>query len=320
MSTVAESAQYGQLLAGTLDAGIGTISNQQQITFNKYSNFVSPIDGLSYWVLVPNTSISVLGSLHFWTEQRQEQDATYGRNRVTFTAESPINDFNAISPTTIYAASMGEFYYAFSSNKNFYAQSDLYHYQGDGIYPHMLTQLVTSQSLINNTVVSNSLSIWLSLASGASVSMYPSFLAPSNITTPFITVHIGDSDTTPMQPVPFYEPQFQLNGSGQPVVPLVIQGQTHNQLCRDRVTLTFWGFTNQAVITFFDYLMTYMTNNDTLGLLGEPVIKDAKRTQPELRIIGQKKSMLIDVSYYQAYAYNQAVQLILSALPSVGVQ
>lgn len=317
MATVAESAQSGQLLAGTLDAGLATISNQQSITFNQYTQYISPIDGLEYWVLVPNTSITVQGSLHFWTEQKQEQDAVYGLNRVTFTAEQPVNDFNAIGPTTIYVANMGEFYYAFSSNKNFYTQSDLYHYQGDAIYPHMLTQLVTTQSLINNTVISNSLPIWLSLASGAGVTMYPSFLAQPNIQTPFITVHIGENDTTAIQPVPFYTPQFAVNGSGSVILPFTITGQTHNQLTSDRVTLTFWGFTNQSVMTFYDYLITYMTNNDNLGLMGNPIIKDHKRIQPELRIVGQKKSMVIDVSYYQAYAYNQGVQLILSSLPSV---
>ncbi len=313
MSSVAESSQFGQLTAGTLDAGIGTLSNQQQITFNQYVQYISPIDGLAYWVLVPSTSITVSGSLHFWTEQRQEKDAVFGRNRVTFTAEEPVNDFNAIGPTTIYIASMGEFYYAFSSNKNFYAQSDLYHYQGDALYPQMLTQLVTSSALINNTVISNSLPIWLSLATAAGVSIYPSFLALPNTAAPFITVHIGPDDTTSLQAAPFYEPSFSAG------LPFTVTGLTHNQLCKDHVELSFWGFSNQTVMTFFDFLMTYMTNNDTIGLLNSPVVRDDKKLQPEMRIVGQKKTMLIDVSYYQAYAYNQAAQLILNSLPSVTI-
>lgn len=316
MSSVSESAASNGPLGAALSAGLDAISGQQIVSFTQYSQYISPVDGLVYWVQTANT-VSAKGSLHFATDFRQEEDAQYGRNRVTFTSEVPINDFNAIGPTTIYVANLGEFYYSFSSSKNFYRQANLYHYQGDAVYPMMLTQLVTSTSLINNAVISNSLPIWLSLAASLSVDMLPSFLATPNMLPPYVTVHIGEDDTESLQSIGTQVPVYQIGSNGQPVTPLVTTGYTHDQLCKDRVRLTCWGMSNQAVMTFFDGLIAYMINNDNLGLMNAPMVRDSKKLQPEMHIVGQKKVISFEVSYYQSYAYNQAVQLITSALPTI---
>lgn len=345
MATMAEALTSGSPLNAALTAATETLSVQQTVTFVQYIKYVSPIDGLTYWVesgtistllaafpnavegnqAMPNTApgyaavtLTVKGSLHFMTEFKQEEDAQYGKNRVVFTSEEQISDFNVVGPTTIYIASLDGFLYAFSAKKNFYAQSGLYHYFGDAVYPFMLSQIVTSLALVNNLVVSNSLPFWLANRTVLGATIYPSFQALPNAALPYITVHIGETDTTALQPVPVIMNTFSTDAAGNLLYPLQPSGSGHWQLYQDKVRLTLWGFSNNAAMTFLDALIGVFSGGGSPGgLSGFPSLSDAKKTQNELQILGQKKVVTLSVSYYQQNAYLQAIKLITQGLFNV---
>lgn len=346
MASFAESLNAESPLNALLAVGTETISSQQEVTFVQYIKFTSPIDGMVYWVesgsvkqlyqnSIPNsatgntampntplqravTTLVAKGSLHFLTEFKQEEDAQYGKNRVMFTSETIINDFNAIGPTTIYIAQISGFMYAFSSQKSFYQQANTYHYVGDAVYPMMLSQIVTSASLINNLVISNSLPLWLNIASSLGATIYPSYVSLPNRIPPYITCHVGETDTISMQPIASRMQTYNTDLSGNLIYPLQLNGSGHWQLYKDSVRLTLWGFSNNAAITFLDGLYSYFENdNGTMGLMSAITLSDAKKTQHELQIIGQKKVIALTVSYYQTNAYVQALSTIQSALFSV---
>ena len=43
---------------------------------------------------------------------------------------------------------------------------------------------------------------------------------------------------------------------------------------------------------FQDYLFQYSLDTDNIGIMNMPIIKDEKRTQKEIGVIAQKKSMV----------------------------
>ncbi len=345
MSTLSESLNAGSALNAALTAATETLSSQQTVTFVQYIKYVSPLDGMTYWVesgtvstllaafpnvIQPNqtepnaapgyvaVTLMAKGSLHFMTEFKQEEDAQYGKNRVVFTSEEQISDFNVVGPTTMYIATLNGFMYAFSAKKNFYAQAGLFHYFGDAVYPMMTSQIVSSLALVNNLVISNSLPIWLSNSTVLGATIYPSFQSLPNASPPYVTVHIGETDTRSLQPVPAILNTFATDASGNLLYPLVPSGSGHWQLCQDKVRLTLWGFSNNAALTFVDALTALFGDGEApFGLVGGITMGDAKKTQHELQILGQKKVVTLNVTYYQKNAYVQALKLITQGLFNV---
>ena len=77
-----------------------------------------------------------------------------------------------------------------------------------------------------------------------------------------------------------------------------------------------YGLGNNQAMDFQDYVFQYSLNTDVIGVMNMPVIRDEKRTQSELSVIAMKKSIEIEVSYYQARVNTIARQFIKSAIPT----
>ena len=171
-------------LAGTLRAGLESISQDQQITFTLYNRYILPLDGYVFWIQDPNTApIQVFGSFHYKTEQKQELDKTIAYQNITLTTPTEIADFDGVQPGQMWFGQYSTFNFGFSSHNNYYEQANLWHYQGQAVYPEMYTQFLANFSdLPTQPIVSNTLPLWIALNDFAPV--YPSFLVPENIEPP----------------------------------------------------------------------------------------------------------------------------------------
>lgn len=342
MVSAAEAAAAKGPLGSALAAGIENISLNDTVTFTKYNKLMSPFDGSVFWVKSdvvsqsslfnrmglnkarlsqPQTIISaaptmtIKGSFHYATRQDQNEAETEGVNTVIFSALEPIQEFNDIAPDTLWIGTYagdaegddGPLTFAFSQRGNYYKAADLFHYSGTAVLPVLKTQLIDSANALAGqmAIVSNSLPIWLQL-NGYSppylggfaneIELFPSFLVPDNYPPPYGVVHIEPSGTIGLQAAPYF-------------------GRTlsHAQLSQDRVRVTLYGLTNDAAMNFLDAVNQFSYDYCRIGLMSIPVIKDEKRTQTELNVIAQKKTIDYDVSYHQTTARDVARQFILNA-------
>ncbi len=333
MSGILEALGNQSQLSAALNAGLDSIDRDCTVVFTMYNKTIIPADGWVYWVQT-ETNETVKGSIHYGIDKQQNEDETIAINRIVFTAEEQIQVFDNISPTTIFIGTYQGINFAFSRQGNYYTQANLWHYTGDAIYPAMQSQIITTSQLPSiQPIVSNSLPIWLSQSSFAPV--YPSFLVPDNISPPYVVAHVEPESTEALQGFPSYNlftasysPAigfFNIGNSSigkssfTPDVSIPNSGASpllefpSNQLSRDLVRLTLYGFNNQQAIQFFVSLQNYSLATDEFGFMNSPIIRDDKRTQTELGIIAQKKTIMIEASYYQSTAYAIAQRLILSA-------
>ncbi len=160
--------------------------------------------------------------------------------------------------------------------------------------------------------MSNSLPIWLAQNSASPV--YPSFLVPPNVVPPYITAHVEPDATMALQGFPRYI------WPGEPTPPTALQSMASQQLARDKVRLTLYGFNNQSAIQYFASLIEYSLATDDFGFCNSPVIKDDKRTQREIIALAMKKTIEIDASYYQSTSDAIARRMILSAIVDTTMQ
>lgn len=320
MPSVAESLNASSPLAASLRAGLDNISSYQTITFRQYVRVVLPLDGYVFWVRAdldasamalaaeklknPATSVlpsslTVSGSLHYSTNQQQNEDETIGINNVIFTSKTEIQEFNQINSSSIFIGEFDGIRFAFTERRSYYKQADLHHYVGDAIYPVMESQIIDDPSCldIGNVIVSNSLPVWLGL--NKFMPIYPSFAVPDNIHPPYAVAHIAPESTTAIQSAPSIGPT-----------------STHDQLVKEMVKITIYGLRNFNALDFQDYVLQYSLDYDVIGIMNMPVIRDDKRTQSELNILAQKKSIEFEVSYYQSRVRDVARQLILTAIPT----
>ena len=174
----------------------------------------------------------------------------------------------------------------------------------------METQVVDDPRSLNtrDVVVSNSLPLWLALngyqpATGGfgnpGLTLYPSFLLPTNLAPPYAAVHIPPENTR------------ALTGA-----PRISRDSSHTQLCADVVKITMFGMRNFNALDFLDCVLQRSLDYDEFGIMNMPVVRDEKRTQSELNAIAQKKSLTFEISYYQNRMNDIARQLILSAIPT----
>jgi len=306
MPSIAESLGNQSQLASTLAAGVNTLSLNQTVEFTQYSQIVLPADGYVFWV---NTGVvtSVQGSLHYSTDQQQNEDETLNVNRVIFTALSQIDSFNEAAPTDLFIGTFEGIRFAFNARGSFYEQANLFHYLGNAVYPALSSQLIDSAAdLPTEPIVSNSLPIWLGQNSFAPV--YPSFLVPANVVPPYITAHIEPD----MTEAPSF-PEYGWPGTTEAGSPAPLHDLPSTQLAKDHVRLTLYGFNNQKAIQYLVSLIEYSMDGNEFGFGNSPAIKDQKRTQSEMNVIAMKKTIDIDAWYFQSTADAIARRLILSA-------
>jgi hypothetical protein len=307
MPSITESLGSQSQLASTLAAGVDQLSQSQTVVFTKYTQQVLAPDDYVFWVNT-GTTTTVKGSLHYSTDQQQNEDETIDINRVVFTALSPIDDFNNVAPNELWIGTFQGIQFSFNARGLFYEQAGLYHYLGNAVYPALASQLVNSAAdLPTGPIVSNSLPIWLS--QNSMVPVYASYLVPANIVPPYVSVHI-EPDLTEAPTFPAYE----WPGTTEPGTdPAPLHDLPSNQLALDRVRLTLYGLTNQQAIQYFVSLIEYSANTDAFGFRNSPAIKDQKRTQSELNVIAMKKTIDIEAWYLQSTADAIARRQILSA-------
>lgn len=338
MSSALEAATAGPQLKATLDAGVDSLSGLESVVFTRYVRTVLPLDGFVFWikadllsdsalanagvanaaqpnqepsVATPAATLGVKGSFHKSTNVEQNEDETFGRQQVIFTAESPVNDLIAVGPEEIWIAVYNGARFAFSQRSPYYYQADLHHYVGDAVYPDMATQVVDDVTGFDafSPVVSNSLPIWLGLNQAYQYPfypprevfpLYPSFAVPANVEPPWGAVHVDPDETEVLA-----------------AAPSIGQTSSHEQLARDVVRVTLYGLRNAAAIDFVDAVNNFTFNNPGLmGLMNSPVVRDEKRTQRELNTLSMKKTVVFEVSYLQQRVNDFALQHIKKVVPS----
>lgn len=334
MVSVKEASSAKTELASDLDAGVQTISLNQEIKFGLYVRVVLPLDGYVFWLnanLMSNAalieanivtsqilqevdgeeslSIKTLGSLHFGTDIRQEEQENYAANRMIFTSEEEVTYFNQIAPNLMWIGEFEGMRFGFSSQSSRYKQAGLWHYVGFAIYADMDTQIINQVSQFSTAqIVSNSLPAWLAMNNykpiygfgNPGITLYPSFLSPNNLAPPFATVHIDPSGTRALASAPTIDSSTS----------------RHTQLCAERVRVTLWGANNAFAMNFFDMVYQYSSDVGTIGIMNMPVPRDEKRTQTELVAIAQKKVVEYEISYLQQSMRNISQQLITSVVPT----
>lgn len=304
MALIDEGFNSQSQLSDGLAAGVNTLSLNQTVSFTQYTKSTLPTDGFVFYVNT-GTVTTVQGSLHYATDQQQNEDETIDVNRVIFTALSQIDAFNQAAPGDLFIGTFDGIQFAFSARGSFYQQSNLFHYAGNAVYPALASQLIDSAAdLPVGPIVTNSLPIWLSQNTFAPV--YASYLVPANVVPPYITVHIEPS-MTQVPSFPIYE------WPGTPDPDTALQPMASTQLAQDRVRLTLYGFTNQLAIQYYVSLIEYSLATDNFGFGNSPSIQDEKRTQTEMAVIAMKKTLEISAWYYQGTADAIARRLILSA-------
>jgi hypothetical protein len=308
MPSIAESLGSQNQLQDTLAAGVKTLSNSQTIQFTQYVKNTIPTDGFVFYVNTGST-VTVQGSLHYATNQQQNEDETIDVNRVVLTALSQIDVFNQSAPDDLFIGEFEGIQFSFSARGSFYQQANLYHYVGNAVYPALASQLIDSaEDLPAAPIVSNSLPIWLTQTTfqATTVPVYPSYLVPANIVPPYVTVHIEPSMTE--------VPSFPIDTwPGTPDPDTALQPMPSTQLAKDKVRLTLYGFNNQQAIQYYSALIDYSLTTENFGFGNSPAIRDDKRTQSEMAVIAMKKTIEIDAWYFQGTADAIARRLILEA-------
>jgi|HubBroStandDraft_3_1064219.scaffolds.fasta_scaffold00003_22 hypothetical protein len=310
MTTIGEAAATAKTpLASSLAAGVNNISYNQTITFTLYQKKILPADGFVFWINgnlitptpIDSATVNIQGSLHYSTEVGQHEDATVSYNTIVFTSLSEVDIFQDIDPQTIYLADFEGIRFSFSSRGKFYEQAGLYHYMGTAVSSVMETQIIDTQADLDalEPIVSNSLPIWLAMPSyvppypgfTCPIPLYPSFLVPDNEPPPYGAVHI--EDTRSLVDAASFGPTL-----------------TSEQLAAETVRITTYGVNNDTIITFLNFVLQYSYDWNFIGMMNMPIIVDEKRTQPELRVIAQKKVIEFKVSYLQTSVRNVARQFI----------
>lgn len=306
----AAAGSGGAPLSSALASGVGAISQNQTVTFTRYLRVILPLDGFAFWVradaIVPGSVTTpaatqvVKGSLHYNTDNLQDESEGFSINRVVFTSEDEIELLNEQNPKSLFIGEFDGLKFAFSKRTMLYRQAGLFHYQGDAVYPSMQTQIIDSFDGVDlwNVIVSNSLPVWLTL--NRFCPMYPSYLVPEDIYPSWCSVHIPPEATTALQASPY------IDSTG-----------SHYQLCQDRVKLTFFGLRNSEILNFIDYINEFSLNTDAIGIMNMPVVRDEKRTQAELNTLAMKKTIEYEVSYYQSTVRDVARQYIKSAFITI---
>lgn len=335
MAGVFEAIPESSPLGADLQAGVEAISAQQEIIFTRYVRLVLPFDGFVFWVkadlVTPSALCNVLGcglppialnqspmpipartlvakgSLHYASTMHQDEVETFAINRIVFTSEQEVQDLNEVGPNAMWIAEIDGVRFAFSQRGSFYRQAQLWHYVGNAVYPDMETQVIDDLAQFDSRslVVSNSLPAWLSLNSYVplygfglpAVTLYPSFLLPQNIAPPFASVHVEPGATKAIA-----------------AAALVDRRGSSSQLAQDRVVITTHGLRNSDAILMVNAIVQWALDYEVVGIMNQPIVRDEKRTQPELGVIAMKKVVDFDVNYYQSRMDDVARGLITSAL------
>lgn len=321
MAIATEDANAQSEMQGVLGAGIGVLSRQQVVQFKQYTRTVLPLDGYVFW-LATGKVINVKGSLHYSSDLNQDADQTIGINRVLFTTQEEIAEFNEASPGSMFIGDHRRIKIAFSGRGQRAPEAGLWHYFGNAIYPPLFSQIIDDPAQLAglDPIVSNSLPIWLALTAFSPV--YPAYLVDPNIVPPYIVADIDSDTTEEWQAVPNYNAGWSDAGgvfslgapdTGAPGFFL----PTATQLSYERVIFTLYGFNNTDALSFRSYVLQNSLAGDVWGVSSVTPMRDERRIQPEIAAIAMKKSFVLHVNYIQSAVVQIAERLITSASVTV---
>jgi hypothetical protein len=160
--------------------------------------------------------------------------------------------------------------------------------------------IIDDPSSFNPTLtVSNSLPIWLNMPNyvppypgfTCNIPLYPSYLVDDNLVPPFGAVHIAKTENIELGSA--YGPRLQ-----------------QSQLCKELVTVHLYGCDNLMASDFVSFVEQYSLDWMKLGLSSSPAIKDIKLTQPEFKILAQRKEIDFEINYRQWVIRDEARQFI----------
>lgn len=327
-----EGAAARRQMAAALEAGLQTLSENQEITFTRYNRLVLPSDGSVFWVRAGLVGESALynaarfnaaafndapaadrsntfkakGSLHYMTAANQQEADSATVNQIVFTSLREIEDFNDIGSEVMYLGEWQGVRFSFSRREMFYEQAELWHYAGQAVLATMQSQIVdTLQGFSNAVVVSNSLPIWLGMRNpyipvlglnGLPYPLLPSFLITSNIRPPFVAFHVRPETTMAIAAAPAFD-----------------RTMSQDQLVKETVRVTTYGLRNSEVLDLIAYIQFYCQCSEAMGISNMPVPRDEKQGQVEIGVLAQKKTIEFDVNYLQSTARDQTRRLILAA-------
>ena len=326
-------------MGAALKGGLDVLDLNQSVTFTLYQQVILPLDGYVFWVKAnavspsalvnnspldsfmpnqpqilgpPNPVKTVMGAVHYASDLHQQEDENYSSNRVVFSAQEPVQDFNLVSPTQLYIGEFDGIRFSFAARGSYFQQSNLHHYVGQAVNSDMLTQIIDDPRLLNTSlIVSNSLPAFLAINRYAPaypvlipfprIPLYPSFLAPLNMRPPFGTVHV--------------EPELTVS---RQLAPLFDSTMSSGLLAEDRVRVTLYGCTNEMAQDWLAAFYQYTLDTELVGVVGTlGVVRDDKKFQTEMLVLAERKHIVLDISYTQQAVRNIARQLIEEAFCTV---
>jgi len=313
MSTLAEAATAaGAGMGAVLQAGVDQLSRAQLYTFTLYQRLILPVDGYVFWclgsainpdVIDNNMTFQANGSLHVAQRVEQNPDSTIARQTVVFTSETQILEFSDMAADSLFMLTLPNgSLAAFSSQTNRYEAADIWHYVGVAVLPYEATQVISDPSIVGTLpIVSNSLPIWMAMSTSG-LPVYPADLSPMNLVPPYVTADITGTQAMTM-------------------APLVQSNSSQAQLCKETVTFTLWGCRSDQALDFQKAILdNSMPDDAPYGTMTSIVPVDQKKTQPELAVIAQQKTMTVDVNYLQQRSRAIARELIASAFITLTTQ
>ena len=278
-----------------LQDGLKLLSNQQSISFARYTRTILPADGFIFWMNTGN-SFMVNGSFHYATNNEQNDVQTVGKNSVVFTTTEEIDDFNNIGEGDLFIGSIDNIQFGFTQRGKFYKASNLYHYTGNSINPVMRSQIIDDLSTFDNSKICNdSLSIFMMLNQFCPV--YPAFRVDQNIRPPYAVVDVQES--IPLQ-------QFETED----------YNSNRSQWTQDTVKVTLFGMNNNLALDYIWYIKTVGLNNSDFGVMNAPIAKKIDIPQSDLNVTANAKEIIFDVNYYQNRTLNIARAFIEHAFAS----
>ena len=273
-----------------LQDGLKVLSNQQSITFTQYTRTVLPADGFIFWMNTGNSFV-VNGSFHYSTNNEQSDIQTVGKNAVTFTTTTEIDDFNNIGEGDLFIGSIDNIQFGFTQRGKFYKASNLYHYTGNSINPVMRSQIIDDLSTFDNSKICNdSLPIFMMLNQFCPV--YPAFRVDQNIRPPYAVVDVKES--VPLQ---------------QMATEDMMSNRT--QWTKDSVKVTLFGMNNNLALDYIWYItQAALADDSAFGVMNVPVAKKIDIPQSDINVTANAKEIIFDVNYYQNRTLNIAKTLI----------
>ena len=292
-------------MGAILEDGLETLSVNDSIVFTQYNRAVLPLDGLVFWIATTTTR-TIECAIQYGVQVVQNESETQGISMVQITTEEQIDDLLIEAPTTKWIALWNGMHLGFTKVQGLFKPAEIYHYIGQALNSIQETQVIdTPGATLDPTklIASNSLPAFLLfntytppydcpyVPANLPV-LYPSKLAPQNLTPPYATVHIEPSRTEAFQQVPWYESRWN------PYAETV-----------DEVVITMYGLTNNQAALLRDAILQASRDMGVIGIVEMGAIRDEKAQQEDFTILAQKKTLRMRVSYYQQAIIDHARQV-----------